>query len=218
MYCLITAGPTYEPLDRVRRLTNFSTGSLGTALANHLAAAGHQVRLLRSETATAGPPVSAVAMDTFSTTADLASLFLKHAVGTPCAIFHAAAVSDFSFGPVFERHDDGRLTAIHAGKVSTREGSLWVELKPTPKILPGLREWFPRGVIVGWKYEVDGDAPGVLDRARRQLAEAGSDACVANGPAHGPGYSVVSTTGVVPCHDNGSLFAALEQLLVGRAG
>jgi phosphopantothenoylcysteine synthetase/decarboxylase len=36
MNCIVTAGPTYEPLDEVRRLTNFSTGRLGTELANFI--------------------------------------------------------------------------------------------------------------------------------------------------------------------------------------
>ena len=38
MNCIVTCGPTYEPLDEVRRLTNFSTGRLGTELANYLVA------------------------------------------------------------------------------------------------------------------------------------------------------------------------------------
>jgi phosphopantothenoylcysteine synthetase/decarboxylase len=46
MNCIVTAGPTYEPLDDVRRITNFSTGRLGTELANFLAARGHHVILL----------------------------------------------------------------------------------------------------------------------------------------------------------------------------
>ena len=52
MNCIVTAGPTYEPLDDVRRLTNFSTGRLGTELANYLAARGHNVILLLGEPAT----------------------------------------------------------------------------------------------------------------------------------------------------------------------
>ena len=52
MNCIVTAGPTFEPLDEVRRLTNFSTGRLGTELANFLAARGHKVVLLAGETAT----------------------------------------------------------------------------------------------------------------------------------------------------------------------
>ena len=51
MNCIVTAGPTYQPLDDVRRLTNFSTGRLGTELANFLAARGHQVTLLVGEQA-----------------------------------------------------------------------------------------------------------------------------------------------------------------------
>ena len=47
MKCIVTAGPTYEELDDVRRLTNFSTGTLGTELANYLVDHGHEVELLR---------------------------------------------------------------------------------------------------------------------------------------------------------------------------
>ena len=36
MHCIVTAGPTHEPIDKVRRLTNHSTGRLGTGLAKHL--------------------------------------------------------------------------------------------------------------------------------------------------------------------------------------
>ena len=52
MHCIVTAGPTYEPIDQVRRLTNHSTGQLGTGLAKRLAANGHEVTLLRSRSAT----------------------------------------------------------------------------------------------------------------------------------------------------------------------
>ena len=43
MNCIVTAGPTFEKLDQVRRLTNFSTGRLGTELANYLTDQGHTV-------------------------------------------------------------------------------------------------------------------------------------------------------------------------------
>jgi len=216
MQCVVTAGPTFEPLDRVRRLTNFSTGSLGTALANHLASEGHSVRLFRSETATAAPAMAAVQVEPFTTTASLAALFLKHATDRPVAIFHAAAVSDFSFGPVYERDDDGRLSPVYAAKVSTRMGSLWVELKPTPKILAGLREWFPAGIIVGWKYEMDGLPGEVLEKARRQLADCRTDACVANGPAHGPGYTVVDSNEQRLCGNREELLTMLAHWLERR--
>ena len=59
MNCIVTAGPTFEPLDDVRRLTNFSTGRLGTELANFLAARA-VVKQARSQffpTVTASPSV-----------------------------------------------------------------------------------------------------------------------------------------------------------------
>nr|HPO44145.1 phosphopantothenoylcysteine decarboxylase [Verrucomicrobiota bacterium] len=71
MRCVVTAGPTFEPLDAVRRLTNFSTGRLGSELADFLAARGHDVTLLRGEQATWRGEVRARRVQTFTTTADL---------------------------------------------------------------------------------------------------------------------------------------------------
>jgi len=43
MKVIVTCGPSYEPIDQVRRLTNFSTGELGVHLSNQLARAGFEV-------------------------------------------------------------------------------------------------------------------------------------------------------------------------------
>jgi phosphopantothenate---cysteine ligase (CTP) len=101
MNCIVTAGPTYEPLDDVRRLTNFSTGRLGTELANFLAARGHNVALLIGETATYAGQRRAQHVAVFSTTADLRKRLHALAAKRVDAIFHAAAVSDFAFGRIF---------------------------------------------------------------------------------------------------------------------
>lgn len=111
------------------------------------------------------------------------------------AIFHAAAVSDFGLGLVYERGEGNQLRAIYSSKLSTRAGNLLVELRPTPKILPQLREWFPGAQIFGWKYEVEGDRSAALDAGLRQIQSAQVDACVVNGPAHGTGYTLVRRTG-----------------------
>ena len=107
--CILTAGPTGEPLDQVRRLTNHSTGSLGTGLANHLVSLGHEVLLLRGELCTAPPPIAAVEVIPFSSVADLSRKLLAQATVDPVRIFHAAAVSDFTFGPIFFQNADGEL-------------------------------------------------------------------------------------------------------------
>ena len=72
MHCIVTAGPTYEPIDQVRRLTNHSTGRLGTGLAKRLACDGHEVTLLRGRSATHSDLPESVELQTFTTTADLA--------------------------------------------------------------------------------------------------------------------------------------------------
>lgn len=219
MRCLVTAGPTYEPLDRVRRLTNFSTGRLGSELVNYLAERRHEVLLLIGQQATYRGQRRASKSETFSTTSDLADRLRAHSGEKVHAVFHAAAVSDFAFGKTWFRSPDGSLTEVKSGKISTREGSLLAELVPTPKILYRLRDWFPEALLVGWKYEVDGERAGVLELARRQLRECRTDACVANGPAFGPGFGVVRADAECRyCETAAQLFEALEELLKTRSG
>src|ERR1051326_313117 len=171
MNCLVTAGPTYEALDEVRRLTNFSTGRLGTELANCLAVHGHDVTLLIGQQGTWRGARGVGRVEVFTTTADLRDRLQTLAGDSVDAVLHAAAVSDFTFGQVWERTASGELIAAQAGKISTRHGTLLAELVPTPKIISQLRHWFPRARLVGWKYEIDGDRAGVIAKAREQLAE-----------------------------------------------
>ena len=167
MNCIVTAGPTFEPLDDVRRLTNFSTGRLGTELANYLADRGHRVTLLIGAAATYAGEHRAQTVKTFSTTADLRTKLKALSGKKVDAIFHAAAVCDFAFGQIFAETKPGEFTALKAAKkISTRRGSLLLELVPTPKIIAELRGWFPAAKIVGWKYEAAGGRPDAL-RARR---------------------------------------------------
>jgi phosphopantothenoylcysteine decarboxylase/phosphopantothenate--cysteine ligase len=216
MRCIVTAAPTFEPLDAVRRLTNFSTGRLGSELANFLAAHGHETTLLIGQHATYASERRVRHVETFSTTENLHA-HLQARAGQPVeAVFHAAAVSDFAFGKIWRRSPQGELTELKAGKVATRQGTLLAELLPTPKIIGELRQWFPTARLVGWKYEVDGDRAGVVRLAEKQMADCRTDACVANGPAYGAGFGLV--TGVSPVthlEDPPALFAALERFIRG---
>ena len=190
MHCIVTAGPTYEPIDQVRRLTNHSTGQLGTGLAKRLAANGHEVTLLRSRSATHTEQLEGVELKQFTTTADLAEK-LMHSTEVD-AVFHAAAVSDFAVGQIFRRADDGQLKPLNVGKHSTRDGDMLLELKPTPKIIASLREWFAEALLVGWKYEVDGDRDSALGQGQTQIVENQTNGCVVNGPAYGNGFGWLS--------------------------
>ena len=215
MNCIVTAGPTYEPLDEVRRLTNFSTGRLGSELVNYLSASGHNVTLLIGQQATWRGDRSAATVQTFTTTDDLRQR-LK-ALSSPAdvhAVFHAAAVSDFTFGKVWQGRPGGKLNELRAGKIPTRAENLLVELIPTAKIIADLRSFFPRALLIGWKYEVDGDRASVLGKAEHQIIENRTNACVANGAAYGPGFGIVTGPGKHQhCETTKELFVALERFL-----
>jgi phosphopantothenoylcysteine synthetase/decarboxylase len=214
MDCIVTAGPTYEPLDKVRRLTNFSTGRLGAELACFLTDRGHQVTLLIGEQATYGGERRARQVEVFTTTADLTARLASRAGTASGAVFHAAAVSDFAFSKMWFRQPDGQLEEVRSGKISTRDGTLLAELAPTPKIIAVLRDLFPAATLVGWKFEVDGDRSSVLVQARKQLADCRTDACVTNGPAYGDGFGLLHSKGTLDHYEGKqALFEGLEALL-----
>jgi phosphopantothenoylcysteine synthetase/decarboxylase len=214
MNCIVTAGPTFEPLDDVRRLTNFSTGRLGTELANFLAARGHKVVLLIGESATYAGERRAQRVEVFSTTADLRAKLKSFSGKKVDAIFHAAAVSDFSFGRIFAPDAANKLVEIKgAKKISTREGKLLAELLPTPKIISELRGWFQKTKITGWKFEADGARADAIAAARKQIANCSTDLCVVNGPAYGEGFGLVQPKGeAAHLASPPVLFDALEKL------
>ena len=215
MNCIVTAGPTYEPLDDVRRLTNFSTGRLGTELANFLAARGHKVKLLIGELATYSGERRVDQVQFFSTTADLRAKLKALSGRRVNAIFHAAAVSDFAFGKIWLRTPSGELIEFKsAKKISTREGKLFIELAPTPKIISELRGWFPRTRIVGWKFEADGARVDALNAGKQQIAECLTDACVINGPAYGEGFGILLSNNKAAHQPHApALFATLEKIV-----
>jgi phosphopantothenoylcysteine synthetase/decarboxylase len=214
MNCVVTAGPTFEPLDAVRRLTNFSTGQLGTELANFLTAHGHHVTLLIGESATYLGERRARSVKQFSTTKDLRARLKSFSGKKIDAIFHAAAVSDFAFGEIFTEQKPGEFTALKAArKISTRQGALLVELVPTPKIIAELRGWFPQTKIIGWKFEADGQRADAVRAAKKQLADCATDWCVANGPAYGSGFGLVTAGSQTHFPQREKLFVALEQLI-----
>ena len=214
MHCVVTAGPTYEPLDDVRRLTNFSTGRLGTELANHLSRKGHQVTLLLGESATYRAATGVQDLQIFSTTQDLFEKLSELSKTGVDAIFHASAVSDYTFGRIWVRSSSGEMVDVRSGKISTKDGVLLAELIPTRKIIPQLRDLYPGAVIVGWKYEVEGGREEVLGLAAKQLNDCKTTACVANGKAYGPGFGILMADGSNKhFEDVAGLYSGLEQLL-----
>ena len=182
---VVTCGPASAPIDSVRRITNFSTGEIGSILSQALLKAGWDVLCLRGEGSTFPEP-DGIDVRVFSTNDSLVAL-IQRLPATPNAIFHAAALCDFQVASI-----EG---AAGMKKIPTRDGALTLHLDPAPKILPRFREWFPRAFIVGWKYELDGDRFAALAKAAAQIRECRTNACVVNGAAYGEGFGILLPDG-----------------------
>lgn len=214
MKILITCGPSYEPIDGARRMTNMSTGKLGVTLANHFAEAGHEVICLKGEGSTHPGSLAAGRTIPFSTNDDLAEkLAAISRSETVDAVFHAAALCDYRVEEV--RNDSG--DQLVSQKFATRSGRLHLVLAPATKVLPRLRAMFPEASIVGWKYELAGTRADAFEKAWRQIHDGGTDACVLNGAAYGDGFAVCHRDGsVTTCADSAGLCQNLNRFLTTR--
>jgi len=182
MKVLITAGGTREPIDRVRSITNTSTGATGVALAAALAKLGHEIELLRSANAVIPPadllkdvpPASGTpeigGYAPFTTTADLEARLRKRlARGDIDVVIMAAAVADFRPAePVFR-------------KINSDTEELTLRLIRVPKLLPQLRAMSPRPLrVIGFKLTVDASDAERLAAVAAQSQSSAVDAVVHN--------------------------------------
>ena len=196
---VVTCGPSYEPIDEVRRLTNFSTGELGILLANGLSSAGCDVLCFKGVGATSPRPVEGAQLVPFATNDGLlAGLESIEERETIAAVFHAEALSDFRIKSV--HRSDG--TEIAARKIPSSEEGLVLKLAPAEKVISHLRQLFPVSRIVGWKYELNGGRAEALKAAMRQIDHQRTDACVVNGDAYGTGFGFLEPgASLVHCTD-----------------
>lgn len=210
MRVIITCGPSHEPIDGVRRLTNFSTGELGLLLAAEMSRAGHEVICMKGEGAVSHVDAGGAHMISFSTNADLLVKLRGLGEGGADAVFHAAALCDYRVKAV--RGEDG--ATMDARKIPSRAGELTLTLEPAVKLLPELRAIFPAAKIIGWKYELDGARGDAMAKAHGQLAACRTDACVVNGAAWGAGFGFIEPgRDVVSLAEKPALCAFLREWL-----
>lgn len=216
MKVIVTCGPSYEPIDEVRRLTNFSTGELGVRLANALTDAGVETICLRGEQATWRGECRAAQTIRFGTNDDLlAKLKDCGQVGAIDAVFHAAALCDYKVSEI----EDAAGEAVGGSKIPTGGGVLKMKLAPTAKVIAELRSVFPGGLLVGWKYELEGDRSDALKKAFTQIELNGTTACVVNGAAYGAGFGLCEPPDSVrEFSDKAELCAGLVAWLTERLG
>ena len=161
---LVTAGPTREPLDPVRVLTNPSTGTMGYALAEAATRRGALVTLVTGPT-TLSPP-SGVEVIEVKTAADMNEAVQARREDADF-VFMAAAVADYP--PVDPS----------SSKRKKDDGDLVLHLRRTPDILKRLgAHKQPDQVLVGFALETD----DVLENARQKLNEKNLDWIAVNDP------------------------------------
>jgi len=161
---IVTAGPTLEPIDPVRVVTNRSSGKMGYAVAAAAQRAGAEVTLVSGPTALRAPAgVTTVAIETAQELSDAVLAALPGAD----AVIMAAAIADYR--PA--RPADRKLKKREQGDTMS------IDMTRTPDVLQAIvagRD--PRTIVVGFKAET-GDA---LAEASRMLREKKLDLVVAN--------------------------------------
>lgn len=161
MRVLITAGPTQEPIDPVRVITNRSSGKMGYAVARAAAAAGAEVTLVSGPTALPAP--AGVSITRVATAADMYRAVM--AAVARCDIFIAtAAVADYT------------LADPAAHKVKKQGTLLTLTLQPTQDILAAVAARTPPPFTVGFAAETE----NLLDYARGKLTRKALDMVAAN--------------------------------------
>ncbi|HEY4302132.1 MAG TPA: bifunctional phosphopantothenoylcysteine decarboxylase/phosphopantothenate--cysteine ligase CoaBC [Candidatus Didemnitutus sp.] len=216
---LITSGGTAEPIDRVRVITNRSTGATGALLADHFRKRGDAVTLLRATGARRS--ASSGDEETFETFTELQGA-LERLVrpGSFDVVIHAAAVGDFALDHI---EIAGSVIAAGTGKLDSRRPAA-LHLRPNPKLLGRLRELGgPRTQIVAFKLTTGADPGEALDEVRGLLDESHPDWVVHNDErARGKGTAfpadIYDASGhlVAHCPERQAMAAVLEQVLVNR--
>ncbi|MBI3725973.1 phosphopantothenoylcysteine decarboxylase [bacterium] len=166
MKIAITAGPTREPIDDVRYISNASSGKLGIALARAALERHHEVTLVLGPVEIAPP--EGVRLVRVETTGDLERA-CREVFPSQDALIMAAAPADF------------RLKERIAGKIA-KEGkdSLSLELVPNPDVVAGLgRMKRPDQVILGFALE---SGEGGEVRALAKIVRKNLDAIALNSP------------------------------------
>jgi len=207
---VITGGPSSEPIDGVRFITNQSTGELAVLIAQRFRAAGYAIELFLGRRSI----FRASSARFFDTNEDLEGL-LRGVVDREGvrAVLHAAALADFEVANIIvEGQSQG------TAKISSAATAIQLRLVPKAKVILRLRELFPAAWIIGWKFELDGSPDDVVNKGIQQIEKYATNACVVNGSAFGPGFGYCNSTGLVQSVRTKEELAELLLQVIQKAG
>jgi len=158
---LITAGPTQEPLDPVRYLTNRSSGKMGYALAEAAVSRGARVILISGPVHL--PPPRGVEVIQVRTAVEMRAKVMENLEPADIVI-KSAAVADF------------HLSKVPDQKVKKTAARISLELDPTPDILAELGRKKDNRLLIGFAAETQ----NLQQEARRKLESKNCDMVVGN--------------------------------------
>lgn len=187
---LVTAGPTREPIDPVRYLSNGSSGKMGYALASAASRRGAEVVLVSGPTGLAAP--YGVRLVPVSTSREMRDAVMRERAGCH-AIFMVAAVSDY-------------VTTPAAAKIKKSGATMTLVLDEGPDILAELGASKGREILVGFAAETD----DLLANAGKKLAGKNADFIVANDVA-APGLGIGADRNAVTILGRGGFLRAVPE-------
>ena len=159
---LVSAGPTQEPIDPVRYITNHSSGKMGYALAHAAMLRGAEVTLVSGVTALKYPPM--VNTVPVVTAQDMYDAVTAHAQQADI-IIKAAAVADYT------------PTTVADNKIKKKDGDMSIPLRRTQDILGYLGQHRREGqFLCGFSMETE----NMLENSRKKLTKKNLDMIVAN--------------------------------------
>ena len=187
MKILVTSGGTSEAIDRVRSITNHSTGRLGLVITEALIKAGYEVCLITTSHAIKPASHPNLKIIEIKNTLDLLEE-MRNLVKDYQVLIHSMAVSDYtpvymtSIDEVQASQDLSKfLTKQNTeSKISSKEDAQILFLKKNPKIISLVKEWNPKIHLIGFKLLVDVTMDHLIDVARESLKKNQADIIIAN--------------------------------------
>jgi len=162
---LVTAGPTVEPIDPIKLITNRSSGKMGIAVAKAAARRGAEVTLIYGPGNEATP--HGVKVIRVETTSEMKEAFENELRKGQDIIVSAAAAQDFM------------VESPHAAKLRHFE-PVEIKLVPAPRVIENARRLAPHAYIIGFKAEYGVSDNELVEAARGKLEENRLDMVVAN--------------------------------------
>jgi len=157
-------GGTYEPIDSVRGITNKSSGKMGLALAREAYIRGADLTLVVANVNVEIPSVfNVIHVETGKEMNDV----ILNLIPSFDIFISAAAVSDFEFSEKYDKKIDS-------------SSSLFLNLRPTTKIIREIKKINPDIFLVGFKAEFNISTDDIIRCAKKQILDAGTDLVIAN--------------------------------------